>query len=171
MPTKFKQLWTKLNKALLIFCMAFLVSGFGQFVVGTEKNDILSDAGHKRDFVYAEKGNDVIVYTPSFNHQKEDYYDGGRGIDTLWLRMSRSEYDHPDFQTDLLLFHYHLMRHTNVRSDSDKGIAFRFKRFYLQVRNMENIVVEKMNTRDKGPEIKPPKQLYHLKDSSIDSLA
>lgn len=171
MLIKIKQLWRKCIETLSVSCMAMMVGGFGQYVVGTDMNDILSDAGHKRDFVYAEKGNDVIVYTPSFNQSKEDYYDGGAGIDTLWIRMTRSEFYDPRFQADLLAFYYHLMTHTNIQSGSDHGQSYSFTSFKLRVRNMENIVVEKMNTRDKGPTINPPKKYLHLRDSSIDTIA
>jgi len=143
---------------------------FSGFVVGGPNDDVLSDAGKLRDFVYAESGNDVLVYTPSFNVNNTDLYDGGVGLDTLWLRLSQREFERPALRADLIRWYYHIFNYANVASASRQGVAFTFKSFNLTVRNIENILVDPINSRDITVKMALPKQFKRLKDSSCDSL-
>lgn len=147
-----------------------LVGLYGNFVMGTDGNDVLSDSSSPIDFVYGQKGNDVLVYTPSLNSQHSDHYDGGVGIDTLWLRMSTAEFYNPMFQADLILYHHFLMNNSSTASGDDKGPIFTFSTFNLKAVNMENIVIEKANTRQIPAKPTRPQNLIPIRDSSLDTL-
>lgn len=140
------------------------------FVVGTPNDDVLSDAGKLRDFVYAESGNDVLVYTPSINLGKQDSYDGGIGVDTLWLRMSAREFDRAEVRADLVRFYYHILNNADVASPSKSGLEFKFDSFGLTVSNIENVILEPINTSDVTARADIPKNYKRLKNSSQDSL-
>ena len=140
------------------------------FVIGTPSDDILSDAGKFRDFIYAESGNDVLVYTPSINQDSTDVYDGGVGMDTLWLRLSEREYERADVRSDLIGFFYHILNNADVSSPSKEGAQFHFQAFGLQVSNIENVMIEQVNSRDITVNSTLTQEFMKLKDTSKDSL-
>lgn len=149
----------------------FIIFGiYASFIVGTEGVDVLSDAGLTRDYVYANQGNDVVIYTPALNKNTWDHYDGGQGIDTFWLRMTANEFYHPMFQADLIRFHYFVFNHVRVSHGSDQGPLFKFSSFNLTVRNFEKIIIEKVSAHKQYKGISEPTNLFHIKDSTVDSL-
>jgi len=167
---KISKLIHKLNKKLQHLSFSFAIAAVAQFNMGTVGNDILSDMGHTRDMVYGNAGNDVIVYTPSWNKDKFDHFDGGEGIDVVWLRMTAAEFDNAEFRTDLIRFYLYLLQNTNVKRGNDQGPSFTFHSFNLKVNNVENIVVERLNTRIKANLLAEPEHLTPVNDSSRDSL-
>lgn len=148
----------------------FLPTAFAGFIVGGPMDDVLSDVGKLRDYVYAEAGNDVLVYTPSLNHGKFDHYDGGVGVDTLWLRLSQREFDRADVRADLIGFYFHIYNYANIASKSREGPSYTFNSFNLTVSNVESIILEPINTRDVTLRAAIPNSYKQLKDSSADSL-
>ncbi len=154
---------------LISFHSIMFTALFSVFVVGTSDADVLSDAGSKIDYVYGNTGDDVVVYTPSLNHAQQDHYDGGTGMDTLWLRMKKSEFHNPIFQADLILYFTFLIFHANPSDNTGVGKRFQFTAFDLSVRNLENLVVEELG--EATPPAQPvPAGRMDLPDSSIDSL-
>ena len=147
-----------------------LLSMYASFVVGGSGGDVLTDAGLKRDYVYAKEGNDVVVYTPSLNHGKFDEYDGGAGIDTLWLRMSKTEFNESVFQSDMIRLYYFIMKNGKISSDSQSAPLFHFRAFNLQVRNIENVIVERIKFRQASPNMPLPTGTIPVLDSSVDTL-
>jgi len=167
----FQQLHAYITRQYRAGSSMLLIAVFATFIVGTKGDDVLTDAGTKRDYLYADDGNDVVVYTPSLNQAHWDHYDGGRGLDTIWFRMSKSEYEHPMFMSDMIRFHLFVIQSGNLHFTSDKGPIFEFSSFHLKLRNVENVIIERINYRDSEPAIIKPAKYHNIRDSSLDSLA
>lgn len=147
----------------------FLLAGFTTVTMGSSGSDVLMDAGLAQDYIYAREGDDVLIYTPMMNQQKSDFYDGGKGRDVLWLRMNRTEHQDARFQADLVRFFYFVRMQANAEQGSDEGEVFRFYAFNLQVRNVEFIIVERLDEGKKHLHqvSKKPRRFQQLKDSSF----
>lgn len=103
-------------------------------------NDYL-DGGMGNDRLYAEQGNDVANYTMSENIGASDIYDGGSGIDTLTLRLTRAEWLDPQVQLDIAAFLQFLNAHINLSSLESDGAVFQFTAFDLKASRFEDLRV------------------------------
>jgi VCBS repeat-containing protein len=93
------------------------------------------DGGAGSDLLLAGRGNDVANYTLSENARAHDFYDGGKGFDTLQLTLTQAELQLSSVQKDIAAFEAFLARHANTHSDH--GRTFHFQSFDLDVRNFE----------------------------------
>ncbi|MDJ0946478.1 MAG: Ig-like domain-containing protein [Kiloniellales bacterium] len=107
-------------------------------IEGDDGNDII-DAGAGSDKVYAGRDDDVVIHRASENQGSRDYYDGGRGTDTLRLVVSREQYESEAFQADLARYEDFL--DDNSRPWSKWGRSFEFETMDLKVRNFERVEV------------------------------
>src|SRR5262245_46978500 len=78
------------------------LSGYAgnDFLNGGSGSDLL-DGGSGSDRVDGDSGNDVLVYRASENVGATDIYDGGSGIDTLRLLLTRDEWMRASVQADV----------------------------------------------------------------------
>lgn len=113
-------------------------------MMGTALHDVMHDDPLKDAFIYTEEGNDLVVFTPSLYGKHNKYYDAGQGIDSLWIRIKASEYERPDFRSDLIRFHYFILNKVNPNTRTGSGPEFRFHSIGLTVRNVENIILERI---------------------------
>jgi large repetitive protein len=127
-----------------------LFGGAGNdFLSGGKGNDFL-DGGAGSDWLFGGKGNDVLSYSmsgnlgPAFtNIGARDYYDGGKGFDTLKLALTSGELLLDSVQRDLAAFKAFLT--ANVKIHGDKGPDFHFSSFDLTARNIEALEYELVN--------------------------
>ncbi len=96
---------------------------------GGNGNDSL-DGGSGSDIILAGSGNDDANYTWSENTDSTNYYDGGKGFDTLQLTLTSAELKLA--QEDIAAFNAFL--HSG-------GYIFQFQSFDLTVRSFEALVV------------------------------
>lgn len=157
-------------------CMIMLVI-FATFTLGSGEDDVFADTGPTSEYAFADKGDDVMIYTPSINRtNNRDYYDGGKGVDILWMRMTPKEFQHSAFQADLIRFHYHILNNTHPNLASGYGPSFHFASLNLRVRNFEHIIVQNIASQqvvevDKNQTVIPAIRFHRqIKDSSIDSM-
>jgi hypothetical protein len=140
--------YQKLKQWLILPKQQVLVLVLGSFMafnVGTSGADVMIDQGAHYDYLYTDGGNDVAIYVPALNRNKYDYFDGGEGLDILWLRMHPKETTDPTFQADLIRYNYYVFHNVSMKSRTHTGKAFYFKSFHLQTRNIEGIIVEKVD--------------------------
>ena len=95
---------------------------------GGNGNDSL-DGGSGSDIVLAGNGNDDANFTWSENTDSTNYYDGGKGFDTLQLTLTSAEFALA--QEDIAAFNAFL---------KTGGYIFQFQSFDLTVRNFEALV-------------------------------
>src|SRR5262245_8241178 len=128
-------------------------------LVGTSGNDKLS-GGKGNDFLdgraggdklFAGPGDDVLVYSMAGNLGAgfenvgaHDEYNGGTGSDTLVLQLTYGEAQLASVQQDITAFQDLLARRANPHGDH--GREFEFKSFNLDVRNIEAMQVQLVNT-------------------------
>jgi hypothetical protein len=105
-------------------------------IKGGRGHDTL-DGGAGNDRVYGGSGDDRGIYSVSENSGSRDYYNGGRGTDTLVLQMTTAEYESEAVQADLLAFEEFLARPGSCW----KSQSFHFKAFDLKVKNWEQYEV------------------------------
>src|SRR5262245_38652046 len=128
-------------------------------LVGTSGNDKLSggkgndflDGGAGGDKLFAGPGDDVMVYSMAGNLGAgfenvgaHDRYNGGTGSDTLVLQLTYGEAQLASVQQDIAAFQDFLARRANPHGDD--GREFEFKSFNLDVRNIEALQVQLVNT-------------------------
>src|SRR5262245_7007526 len=128
-------------------------------LVGTSDNDNLSggkgncclDGGAGSDKLFAGHGDDVLVYSMAGNLGAgfenvgaRDEYNGGAGSDTLVLQLTYGEAKLVSVQQDIAAFQDFLARPANQHGDN--GGEFEFKSFNLDVRNVEALQVQLVNT-------------------------
>jgi len=133
-----------LNKLKQYFCSLGMLT---VVTVGGPGMDIMSDQGHSSEAIYAKDGNDVLVFTPSLSKNDSVFFDGGKGFDTLWLRIPKKDFDNPHFQADLIHAYTFISINLDPDSDSAIGALYQFDGFHASFRNMENIEVELISTR------------------------
>ena len=170
------------NSKLSILKLALLIVLVGIlgiiFFTGTaaDKASKITELISSNDFLRSDEGNDVAVYTPSSKSAKWDYFDGGLGIDTLWLRLTKKEAKVPKMQTDIIRFYYFLMHNSQPLNLSGNGPEFSFSAFELNLRNFENIIIELIPDKKPGDQqaqemqFPPLLDIQIIQDSSIDSL-
>jgi VCBS repeat-containing protein len=106
---------------------------------GGGRDDYL-DGGAGSDLLLAGRGNDVANYTLSENARAHDFYDGGKGFDTLQLTLTQAELQLSSVQKDIAAFEAFLARNANTHSDH--GRTFHFQSFDLDVRNFEALDIQ-----------------------------
>ncbi|NQW54673.1 MAG: cadherin-like domain-containing protein, partial [Rhodospirillales bacterium] len=115
-------------------------SGGGSHGAAQTFNDYL-DGGAGNDVLYGERGNDQAVYRAAENLGARDVYDGGSGIDTLTLELTRAEWLNPQVQLDIAAYLQFLSGHTSPGTGQADGAAFQFNAFNLQASRFENLRV------------------------------
>ncbi len=103
---------------------------------GGKGNDFL-DGGAGNDYLFSDKGNDTFNFTASENIGAKDYYDGGKGFDTLRLTLTTAEADLA--QDEIAAFRAFLLHKANPQGDGGK--TFQFTSFDLAVRNFEALEI------------------------------
>ncbi|MCP4045754.1 MAG: hypothetical protein GY732_07160, partial [Gammaproteobacteria bacterium] len=103
---------------------------------GGSGNDTVR-GGRGNDAVFGGSGNDLGIYELSENTGSHDYYDGGRGTDTLRLVLTAGEWADAAIRAEIEAFQAHL-------AGSHSRSAFTFKTFGLTARNWEalDLVIE-----------------------------
>lgn len=108
-----------------------LFGGAGNDILfGGKGNDFL-DGGNGNDLLLGGKGDDSFNYTLSENDGAKDYYDGGKGFDTLQLTLTSAELQLVQGEIDA--FKAFLAEGSNK--------VFHFESFGLSVRGFENLVI------------------------------
>ena len=117
---------------------------------GGNGNDVL-DGGAGSDKGFGGKGDDTVVYklaenagTDACGNPTRDFYDGGKGHDTLHLILTRDEYADANIRAELEKFQEFLDQ--NPGGCGRNGEVFEFTTFGLTVRNFEKLEVETGNT-------------------------
>ena len=115
----------------------FVISGTQQDdgLIGTDSSDLLLgkkgddvlDGGAGSDFLLAGKGDDTLNYTVSENTGETNYYDGGKGLDTLILTLTSAEMELA--QADIDAFYAFL--------ETNDSSFFYFQSLDLTVRSIE----------------------------------
>lgn len=145
-------LLNKYKKHCTAFAAAALIS------VGGQGPDVLTDQGGLHEIIQSLAGDDIFVYTPSLNRQDTDFYDGGTGNDTLWLRVTDQEAASPAFRADMIRAYTFIDEQAmNASADPDDRI-FKFDTFGLSFRHVEHILVEPISAYPE-PEKKLPAPL------------
>jgi len=107
-----------------------LDGGAGRDILIGGKGDDELDGGAGNDIVLGGKGDDFFNYTASENEGARDFYDGGKGFDTLQLTLTSAEAKAAE--SEIEAFKAFLL---------DGGKVFHFESFGLTARNFENLVV------------------------------
>ena len=113
----------------------YLDGGTGDDILFGNRGDDILIGGAGSDWVFGGKGDDVARYTLSDNLDATDYYDGGKGFDTLEILLTFGQAGQADVQADLQAFADFLAVHSNPRSA--RGPVFEFESFDLSARNFE----------------------------------
>ena len=95
--------------------------------------------------IEVDKNNIVATYTPSKYQGPPIYFDGGRGIDTLVIRMTDEEYNTESVLTDVIRFNYFLLQHINPQRQQGRGEIFTFESFPIKVRNFEILEIKRLS--------------------------
>ncbi len=102
-------------------------------------NDII-DGGSGNDIVSGDSGDDLAIYVMGENVGSTDVYDGGSGIDTLQLVLTRAEWQSPAVQADIARYLVFLAQQTNPQNGQASNANFTFS-FGLTVSKFENLQV------------------------------
>jgi VCBS repeat-containing protein len=109
------------------------------FLFGGKGIDFL-DGGAGSDRIIAGKGDDTVNFTLSENIGARDYYDGGKGFDTLQLTLTSAEL--LAAQPEIDAFREFV---------ADGGKVFHFESLGLTVRNFEHLRVEPADGGNTAP--------------------
>lgn len=105
-------------------------------VFGGKGNDQI-DGGAGSDKVFGGKGDDLLNYTRSENVGAHDFYDGGKGTDTLQLTLTPEEKAAAQEEIDAFL----ALLVGNADSHCGDGRTFHFQSLDLDVRNFEALEI------------------------------
>ncbi len=108
---------------------------------GEQGFDDYLDGGAGNDFVLGGGGNDQAIYTAAENIGATDDYRGGRGIDTLTLNLTASEWFSPEVQADVANYLAFLAANTNAITGEANSAIFQFTAFDLTAREFENLQI------------------------------
>ena len=100
---------------------------------GGKGKDVL-DGGSGSDKLDGSHDNDLLIYRMAQNTGARDYYDGGRGTDTLRLEFTGSEWLQSGVQSDVARF-------LDSLDDCRNGGWFEFRAFNLKVTDIEKLEV------------------------------
>lgn len=92
---------------------------------GGSGNDVL-DGGAGNDIVSGDAGDDRLIYDLGENAGSTDTYDGGSGLDTLQLVMTRAEWQSPAVQADIARYLAFLAEVTNPVNGQANNRNFTF---------------------------------------------
>ena len=122
-------------------------------VIGGSGDDEV-DGGSGSDRVYAGRGDDRGYYSVTENQGSEDYYNGGRGNDVLYLQMTQAEFDAA--WADFDAYDAFLARHGH--GWGHHGHSFKFESFDLKVKNWESykVVITDADSDTKAASNDPP---------------
>ena len=117
-----------------------LLGGLGNDQVTAGSGDDIVDGGAGSDRISGDSGNDTLVYKASENTGATDIYDGGSGIDTLRLVLTRAEWLKASVQTDIA--NYLAFIAANIGNNGQaKNSEFRFTSFDLRVSKLEKLEI------------------------------
>ena len=116
-----------------------VIGSSGRDVIEGDDGDDTIDGGAGSDKIYAGRDDDIGIYRAEENEGSRDYYDGGRGTDTLRLVVTEEQYNSAEFQADLARYQEFL--DDNSRPWSKYGRCFEFETMDLKVRNWEQVEV------------------------------
>ena len=116
-----------------------VIGSRGRDTIEGDDGDDTLDGGAGSDKVYAGDDDDVVIHRASENQDSRDYYDGGRGTDTLRLVVTREVFESEAFQADLARYEDFLSE--NSKPWSNCGRSFEFETMDLKVRNFERVEV------------------------------
>ena len=158
--------WKKLAILALLLILAVYINTSRQT---TEAHKAYSE----NNYLFSTKNNDIAIYVPSAYKDKYQYYDAGKGHDTIWLKISLKDFYSPLFQADLIRFYYYLLLYTDQSSIAGTGPSFHFQKFNLRIRNFESLVIEQIEAKfnditESSDALKDSIPLY---DTRIDSLS
>ena len=148
-----------------------LIVGFAIYIVSykhiTEAQEVIGE----NHYLFSTQNNDIAIYVPKAYTNRYQYYDAGKGHDTIWIKMTLKDFYDPVFQADLIRFYYFLLLYTNQTSIADTGPSFHFKKFNLRVRNFESLVIEEIDDTTTQTSEKPLENILPIYDTRIDSLS
>jgi hypothetical protein len=117
-----------------------LDGGDGDDMLIAGSGDDTLDGGDGSDFLLAGNGSDTLNYTLSENTGDFDYYDGGKGFDTLQLTLTSAEMELA--QADIDAFYAFL---------ETSGSYFQFTSFDLTVRSIEALEIVMVGGENAAP--------------------
>ena len=104
-------------------------------------NDYL-DGGTGSDYVYGGQGDDRGVWSFTENIGETDAYDGGRGFDTLVLKLTAAEFTDADVQAELAALDAFIAANANPWSDHGPVFTFDALGATLHVQDWEDYRVK-----------------------------
>ena len=108
--------------------------------INAGSGDDIIDGGSGNDIVSGDAGDDTAIYVLGENVGSTDVYDGGSGIDTIRLVMTRAEWQTPMVQADLARYLTFLAQVTNPVNGQATNANFTFS-FGLTVSKFEKLQV------------------------------
>lgn len=112
----------------------------GDDVLRGDAGDDTLDGGSDNDRVEGNAGDDVAVYVAAENAGALDEYDGGAGVDTLRLVLTREEWLRPAVQNDIAAFLAFISGQANASGEATAGV-FAFTAFELKAGKFERLEV------------------------------
>jgi hypothetical protein len=111
-------------------------------ILGGDDDDVL-DGGAGDDQVFGDRGDDILEYSVFDNRLPsgpfaKDLYDGGRGYDTLNLRLTLDEFE--EFEDELVALERFIERNKDPNDWGSRSPSFTTD-FGLTVRNVEELQV------------------------------
>ena len=116
-----------------------LTGGGGDDVLKGDAGRDLLDGGAGSDRVDGHSEDDVLVYVAAENAGAHDQYDGGAGVDTLRLVLTREEWMRPAVQSDIAAF-LAFIADPNPSGQATAG-TFAFTAFDLKAGKFERLEV------------------------------
>lgn len=129
-------------------------AGGNDTIFGGRGNDTLN-GGAGADLVFGGRGQDLGVFVMSENRdngRKYDFYDGGRGQDSLRLELTAGDWMRDDVRQDILAYLAHLEADNSARK-------FYFASLKLTVRRFEDLQVL-VDGDEINPQRDPPVVIY-----------
>jgi len=135
----------------------------GDDVIDGGHGDDVLDGGSGSDTLNGDKGDDVLTYTLGENIGATDYYDGGKGTDTLVIKVTAEEYAlYEDELNDLADWvaenadakHSSSKQFNDASANSPAHPVFETS-FGLNVRHMEDVTVEVVDEDEPPVEVHP----------------
>ncbi|HEY0886921.1 MAG TPA: VCBS domain-containing protein [Ramlibacter sp.] len=114
-------------------------AGGDDVLKGDAGRDLL-DGGAGSDRVEGHSEDDALVYVAAENAGARDEYDGGAGVDTLRLVLTREEWMRPAVQSDIAAFLAFVSDRANPTAQATAG-AFAFTAFDLKAGKFERLEV------------------------------